>query len=114
MCRTTHDGYRIGIVSLTTTTHAELRMAQRNVSLEDIRLVLRYGKYFHRAGALIVYLRAKDIPTKRRHDKRVSQLEGTTVVLSRSDPIILTVYRNREHGLRNIKHKPRYSRNYAC
>ena len=116
------------------TLHAQRRMAQRNVSLADVRFVLKHGKRFHRAGAVFVHLRGKDIPKEKRHDKNITRLEGTTVVLSRRNvllntliegklaerqettvvshesPIILTIWRNSQDGLRHIKRKVRYGR----
>ncbi|MGB0385544.1 MAG: DUF4258 domain-containing protein [Ardenticatenaceae bacterium] len=109
MSRTYINGFPINETTFVTTDHAEQRMAQRNLSLEDVLFVLKYGKCYHRAGAMFFYLRGKDIPKMERKNKRLSQLEGSTVILSRDAPAILTVYRNRENGLRHIKRKAKYS-----
>lgn len=83
--------------------HAWQRMAQRNVSLEDIRFVLEHGRKFHRAGVIFFHLGKCDIPhTKRR---QAARLEGTVVVLSHKVATIVTVYRNRQDGLGRIKKK---------
>jgi len=37
------------------TQHAALRMAQRNVSANDLHFVLRHGQKLHRAGAIIFF-----------------------------------------------------------
>lgn len=58
---------------------------------------------------MFFYLRGKDIPQRNQRDKRISKLEGATVILSRDAPAILTVYRNRDRGLRHIKRKAKYS-----
>lgn len=95
------------------TNHAVQRMAQRNVSEKDICFVLEHGKKMHWAGAIFFFLRRCDFP-KGTH-KRHGRLEGTTVVISRDTYQILTVYRNRQSGLRRIKQKPnrsRYSSHY--
>jgi hypothetical protein len=91
--------------------HAEKRMAQRNISFEDIVFVLEHGRKLHKAGAVFFFLRRCDIPGQRW--QRCGRLEGTTVVLSRETATIITVYRNRQ-GLRRVKRKtdrsycPRY------
>ncbi len=85
------------------THHAEWRMAQRNLSLDDILLVLDYGERFYRAGAIFFYLRKCDIPDELLRE--YGRLEGTTVVISREMPRVLTVYRNRQKGLRRVKRK---------
>ncbi|MCB8944808.1 MAG: DUF4258 domain-containing protein [Ardenticatenaceae bacterium] len=91
------------------TPHASRRMAQRNVSAEDVDFILRYGQKLHRAGAIIFFLRQRDIPPDKQADKSCSRLEGTAVVTNRHFSRILTVYRNRQSGLRHIKQKPRRS-----
>ena len=92
-----------------TTRHARRRMAQRNLSASDVAFALQYGQIFHRAGAILCHLRRQDIPGLLRAEARYAQLEGTTVVLSREDASVLTVYRNRRCGLKRIKQKPRHS-----
>jgi len=68
-----------------------------------------HGHVAHCAGAILVTLRQKDIPKALRAKDLFAQLEGVTVVVSREVPIIQTVWRNRQYGLRHIRHKPRYS-----
>lgn len=91
------------------TNHAIKRMAQRNVSENQVSFILKHGYAVHRAGAVLVSLRDKDIPKKLRADNQFARLAGTTVVLSREEPIILTVWRNRDKGLQHIRQKPRFS-----
>lgn len=92
------------------TNHATRRAAQRNLSLADICFVLHYGQVFHRAGAIHICLRRKDLPVETQHDQRLHQLVGTVLVLNRRQTHILTLYRNRQRGLRHIKRKPRAGR----
>lgn len=87
--------------------HAEKRMAQRNVSFEDVVFVLEFGRKLHKAGAVFYFLRKCDIP---QGEQQFSRLEGTTVVLSRETATIITVYRNRQKGLRRVKRKTDRSR----
>ena len=95
--------------TVTTTEHARRRMAQRNVSIEQVWFILEHGLEVHRAGAILVTLRRKDIPELFRSKDEFTRLDGATVVLSREAPTIMTIWRNRRHGLRHIRAKPRYS-----
>lgn len=91
------------------TAHAKLRMAQRNLSNEEVSYVLLYGQSWHKAGATITYLREKDMPFADQAEQKLQRLIGAIVVTTTdSDRVILTAYRNRRSGLRNIKHKSDY------
>jgi hypothetical protein len=96
------------------TNHARLRMAQRNVSGADISYIIRYGEEVHRAGAVLVTLRQRDIPKEERPNPILTRLEGVTVVLSRDESIILTVWRNRRQGSKRIRNKAKYGRKSGC
>ncbi|MCB8922202.1 MAG: DUF4258 domain-containing protein [Ardenticatenaceae bacterium] len=91
------------------TNHARRRMAQRNVSEAQISFILSYGEEIHCAGARLVHLRHKDIPQPFRKVNEFTRLIGSTVVMSITEPVIMTVWRNRRRGLRHIHHKPSYS-----
>ncbi|MCA9943104.1 MAG: DUF4258 domain-containing protein [Ardenticatenaceae bacterium] len=97
------------IESIIFTKHALKRMAQRNVSAKQISFILGYGKEIHCAGARLVHLRRKDIPNSFRKADNFARLEGVTVVLSITDPVVMTVWRNRRHGMHHIRHKPPYT-----
>ena len=58
----------------------------------------------------LIYLRRKDLPLEVRRDERLRELVGTVLVLDRGQTHILTLYRNRQQGLRHIKRKPRAGR----
>lgn len=90
-------------VKIHQTLHVQQRMAQRNISSEDLDFVLQYGESYHRAGALHVHLRRCDIPQRWR--QQFSRLEGTTAVLNREGTAVITVHRNRQQGPRRIKKK---------
>ena len=94
------------LISLT--LHARHRMAQRNLSTEEIESVLLYAQTWHKAGAVIWYLRRKDLPTIARSNQRWQQLVGTTIVMNENERTILTAYRNRDSGLHHIKCKPNF------
>jgi len=84
--------------------HAKLRLAQRNLNMEDLEFVLRYGQEIHRTGAVFFFLGEKDIPEA--FAKSRAHLSGSTVVAN--DKGIITVYRNR-CALRKIKRKSKTS-----
>ena len=84
--------------------HAAERAGQRRIRVEDVDLVLRYGKEIHRAGAMFVFLGHRDIPEQLRHDRRLIGLEGMTLILSSDGEQVITAYRNR-HAIRDIKRK---------
>lgn len=93
------------------TYHVEQRMAQRNLDWDDVHFVLQHGQRFHKAGAIHIFLRARDIPDELRAQKCFSRLEGTAIVVSRDDwGSIITVYRNRQNGAKHIRTKRRNSR----
>lgn len=83
--------------------HAELRMAQRNLSVEDVELALRLGHKEHRTGAKFFVLCKRDCP--RGLEKNLARLIGTVVVVE-ADAVIATVYRHRD-ALAKIRHKPK-------
>lgn len=88
--------------------HAVKRAARRNLSQEDIGYVLRNGSKLYRAGACFYYLCGKDIPVKDRGEDTFARVEGTIVVLDAKQKMVVSVYRNREKGLKTIRSKQDY------
>ena len=80
--------------------HAARRMAQRNLSVGDLALVLRFGRKEHRTGVKFFFMGERDVPPGQ--ERELERLVGTTVVAA--DKCILTVYRN-EKALARIKRK---------
>lgn len=80
--------------------HAARRMAQRNLSVGDVALVLRLGRKEHRTGAEFFFLGERDVPPGL--EGVLERLVGTTVVAV--GKCILTVYRNKG-ALSKIKRK---------
>lgn len=80
--------------------HAARRMAQRNLSVGDVALVLRFGRKEHRTGVKFFFLGERDVPPGQ--ERGLERLVGTTVVAA--EECILTVYRN-EKALARIKRK---------
>jgi hypothetical protein len=95
---------RVAVIS----QHAGRRLAQRNLTFDDVRYVFSHGRLHHRGKALFVHLGLRDIPADDRRSDRFRRLEGTVLVL---DPTtgrhLTTVYRNRRTGSRDIKRKPK-------
>lgn len=89
--------------------HARRRMAQRNVSERDISYIMGHGQESHCAGARLVTLRQCDISRQARQQATIARLEGVTLVLSRDEPLLLTVWRNRRAATRRIRRKPGYN-----
>lgn len=88
--------------------HAHRRSAQRNLSRSDINYVYMHGRVYRTGHALFVYLAKRDIPDSDLRNSRLRRLEGTVLVLDAVTGIRLTtVYRNRVHGSRDIKRKPK-------
>ncbi|HEX8137543.1 MAG TPA: DUF4258 domain-containing protein [Pyrinomonadaceae bacterium] len=81
-------------------SHAARRMAQRNLSVGDVALILRFGRKEHRTGVKFFFLGDRDLPPGQ--EREMERLVGTTVVAA--DACILTVYRN-EKALARIKRK---------
>ena len=87
------------------TAHAQQRMVQRNVSIDDIQFILGLGFTTHCAGAVHIHLREKDVPRSLRHNDHLTRLIGVTLVLNRHTDMLITVWRNRKRGLRHIRRK---------
>ena len=92
------------------TDHAITRASQRNMSLEDIELVIAYGDRSYRAGVIFCFLARKCLPEELRHDDQITRLIGTTVVLCSKDThVVITLYRN-ERANKRDRAKSKYDR----
>jgi hypothetical protein len=102
---------RVAIVS----HHADRRLAQRNLSFDDVAYVFAHGRMHHVGKALFVHLGLRDIPADHRRYDRLRRLEGTVLVL---DPTtgqhLTTAYRNRRKGSRDIKRKSKHAFSADC
>jgi hypothetical protein len=94
----------------TISRHAGRRLAQRNLTPEDVDYVFCHGRVTHTGKAIFVHLGLRDIPVEDRRQSRLRRLEGTVLVL---DPCsgrhLTTAYRNRRRGYRDIKRKSKRS-----
>ena len=87
-------------------SHAVRRLAQRNLSANDVHYVYSHGRMHHAGKETFVHLGLRDIPAADLRNDRVRRLEGTVLVL---DPAtgchLTTAYRNRQRGSRDIRRK---------
>jgi hypothetical protein len=90
--------------------HAWLRLAQRNLSVEDVWFVIDHGVPINRAGRTIFFLGKGNIPSDLRSENQYARLEGTVVVTSSDNHSVITVYRNRQTGYRDIRSEETYYR----
>ena len=66
------------------------RMAQRNLSPEDVLAVLRFGRTLYKVGATVCFLGWRDLPLG--FERQLERLVDTSVVTIGNR--IITVYRN--------------------
>ena len=97
--------------TLRTTTHADVRQAQRNLSAQDIDFVIAPGQCLYSGGALHLFLRNRDIPRDKAGYRQFARLEGTTLVIKEEGDlaVLITAYRN-QHGLKAIRRKGKHDR----
>jgi hypothetical protein len=84
--------------------HCRERMAQRNVTEDDVCFVMSRGAMEHRTGVICFSLPSRCIPVGER-DARASL---TSLVVLVKEGWVITVYRNRR-PLRHIRHKAKYN-----
>jgi Domain of unknown function (DUF4258) len=100
--------------------HADRRLAQRNLSFDDVRYVFAHGRVHHAGKAMFVHLGLRDIPADDLRDDHIRRLEGTVLVLDpATGQYLTTAYRNRRKGSRDIKRKSKHGLpagffGYAC
>lgn len=99
-----------GSVVASVSAHACRRLAQRNLTVEDVQYVYTHGRLHHSGKATFIHLGLRDIPEADRRDNRLRRLEGTVLVL---DPAtgrhLTTAYRNRQRGSRDIRRKVKHA-----
>jgi hypothetical protein len=83
------------------TDHSAFRSAQRGLTDEEIEYVYQFSSRFHQGGAMICFLRQRDLPA-------ANHLVGTALVLDKEGKTLITVWRNRRSGMKIIRKKTRY------
>ena len=69
----------------TMSDHASRRLAQRNLTTDDVQYVYTHGRLHHRGKATFVHLGLRDIPAEDLREDRYRRLEGTVLVLDPDD-----------------------------
>ena len=83
--------------------HAKLRLSQRNLTPDEVDLVLRFGRVTYRTGAKFYFLGKRDLPLGL--EDNLSRLVGTTVIVAEDE--VVTAYRD-QHALSKIKRKSKH------
>ncbi|NJC98770.1 MAG: hypothetical protein C3F07_05820 [Anaerolineales bacterium] len=94
------------------TKHAVRRMAQRNLSIDNLEYVLAYGERIHTTGITVYVLRKRDIPPEDRTRSEITRLEGTGVLTGFAQDgalEVITTYRNKNTA-KTFRVKPIYDR----
>ena len=86
--------------------HAKLRSSHRNLSDDDISLVLKFGQKEYRTGACFYFLGQRNLPKSLRADNRYAKLVGTVLIVSH-DGTIITLYRD-PTALKKIRKKRKH------
>lgn len=92
--------------TITFSRHAYRRLAQRNLTTEDVQLVCQFGIHEHRAGVVCYFLGKRHLRALD-NAKRLERLEGVTVLCCPRCHCIVTAYHNKR-GIKAHKHKPKY------
>ena len=85
------------------TEHARQRLAQRNLTEEDIVWVTRFGRLTYNSGATFYFLGRRDIP--RGWERKLEHLIGTTLIVVNG--WLITAYRNR-CGWKKVRRKSKW------
>lgn len=88
--------------------HAQVRMAQRSIDLEQVKLVLSYGRMIHSRLARFYVVGRKEIKRLEKAGLDVRNLENIQVVVDEKSNRVLTVYRNKD--FRQIRPRRRRER----
>ena len=87
------------------TQHARERQRQRGITDDQVELTLKYGTRLHVAGALVYYLRRRDLP-RWLDAGYVEKVQGTVAILSK-EGALMTTYRNSK-VLHRLKKRTRW------
>ena len=94
------------LACLAATSHANERQRKRGITDDQLDLTLRYGTRLHVTGAVLYYLRRRDIPLWM-DAEYASRVHGTVAVVSQAG-LLVTTYRNPKI-LHRLKKRPRWN-----
>jgi hypothetical protein len=92
------------------TQHALERINQRNLSSADIQYVVRHGQARHVPQGVSYFMGWRHIPTCDRSDDKITRLEGTVVLLDLTQEYVITAWRNRRSGTKQLRCRGRHRR----
>ena len=76
--------------------HAWMQMTSRAISAEAVDVALAYGRKVHARGARHYVMGRREIERARRNGLDLRRYEGIHVVAVADEPVVCTVYRNRD------------------
>jgi hypothetical protein len=85
------------------TFHALDRLAQRNLTHDEIDFIVRHGYRLRKAGAVFYQMRTRCMPDHVPPNDPLRRLVGTTVVLSPDEQTLITAYRDEKWFKRDRK-----------
>lgn len=85
--------------------HALMRMSQRSIDLEQVQLVLAYGRMVHSRRARFYVVGRKDMKRLEKAGIDAESLENIQIVVDEKSNRILTVYRNKDFRQIRPKHR---------
>ena len=88
--------------------HAQMRMSQRSINLEQVQLVLSYGRMIHSRRARFYVIGRKEVKRLEKAELEARNLENIQIVVDERSNRILTVYRNKD--FRQVRPKHRHER----
>jgi hypothetical protein len=90
------------------TRHAEMRMSQPAIDLEQVRLVFKYGRLIRSRRARYFVMGRKEIMRLEKKGFEFGDLENIQIAVSEKSNLILTVYCNK--NFRQIRPMQRYEK----
>lgn len=92
------------------TDHARTRMEQRNVSTEDISLILQHGRALLQQkgnkSMVLIFICSGELPKGKAEEKAFEKLGGIVLVTTPREPVLVTVLTDCFHWRNHIFQKP--------
>lgn len=92
----------------TKSNNVKKRMEQRAISDSMIECVLDFGEVFHRQGCFMYFLADRNLV--KGCDASTVEASRGLVVITSADGVVITAYRNRKSGLKDLKKKDKINR----
>ena len=85
---------RDNILNYSLTSHADMRMQERDISRDSVELAISIGRKFYTKGALFFYIGKKEVKKFINVIPNIKKDEGIVVVCSSEENFIKTTYRS--------------------